>query len=159
MPAIKPLTIKGRSYLNAYAETQSLAKAGLKVNPHTTMNTAGTNTLQVTRRDNVVARLEQVFDAVGLTEVAIANKLKDKTEAKRQIFFSHQGIVIETREVDDNHTQLKATEMAAKLRGMEITRHASLNIAMTGEDIRQLRNDELNDLLAQCDVEISKLEK
>ena len=159
MPSVKPLTVKEKQYLNAYVETGSMSRAGRQVRLELNNNATAVATCSSVKSPNVLSRLEQVFDSVGLTETAIALKLKDKTDAKRQLFFAHNGIVTETREVEDHQAQLKATEMAARLRGMDIQRHANLNVNMTGEDLQALRNADLDSMLAQCENELNRMKE
>jgi hypothetical protein len=101
--------------------------------------------------------MEQVFDSIGLTEIAIACKLKDKTEAKREIFFSHNGMVTDSRVIDDHSTQLKAIGIAAEIRGMKVTKSASLNLNLTPADLRNLHTDDLENMLKECDEELKRI--
>jgi len=154
----KPITLKERKYLIAYGEEGTMAKAGKRIVPDGNYFSNANTTCNVLKKVKQSSRIEQIFDAQGLTETHIAQKLKEKTNAKSKIFFQNRGIVTDVREVEDHHVQLKATELAAKLRGMDIRRHANLNLNMTGEEIRDLRNDELTQLLEQCDVELERIQ-
>lgn len=154
----KGLSLKERETLKSYVETQSMDKTGAIVRTKCGNSTNRGYTSEVVGKSNIVSRLEQVFDAVGLDEHSIAQKLKDKTDAKRTVFFAHDGIVTEVREVEDNQVQLKAVEIAAKLRGMDIHRSANFNVHMTADDIRSLKSDDLQKLIRQCDTELKTLE-
>jgi len=47
----------------------------------------------------------------------LSKKLKQALNAKEVRFFSSEGVVTDQREVSDNHTRLKALELAHRLRG------------------------------------------
>jgi len=59
-----------------------------------------------------------VFDREGVTIEHIAKKVADKLDAKTTKFFSHQGTVLDSREVEDHATQLKAAELGLKALGI-----------------------------------------
>jgi len=58
-----------------------------------------------------------VFNREGVTIERIAKKVADKLDAKTTKFFSHQGTVLDSREVEDHDTQLKAAELGLKALG------------------------------------------
>jgi hypothetical protein len=58
-----------------------------------------------------------VFNREGVTIERIAKKVADKLNAKTTKFFSHQGTVLDSREVEDHDTQLKAAELGLKALG------------------------------------------
>jgi hypothetical protein len=58
-----------------------------------------------------------VFNREGVTIERIAKKVADKLDAKTTKFFSHQGTVLDSREVEDHATQLKAAELGIKALG------------------------------------------
>ena len=58
-----------------------------------------------------------VFNREGVTIERIAKKVADKLDAKTTKFFSHQGTVLDSREVEDHATQLKAAELGIKVLG------------------------------------------
>ncbi len=80
-------------------------KNAQKVNAHRTLQ----------RLQPVIARW---LDEMNISEVTIKVKLLQKLEAKEILFFKHRGKVVETREVDDNATQIKALELTMKAKGM-----------------------------------------
>ena len=79
------------------------------------------------------------------------------TDAKKVVYFSHNGMVTDSREVEDHHTQLKAVEMAAEIRGMKVTKTASLNLNLTSDDLRGLHAADLDNMLKECDEELRRL--
>jgi hypothetical protein len=58
-----------------------------------------------------------VFNREGVTIERIAKKVANKLDAKTTKFFSHQGTVLDSREVQDHDTQLKAAELGLKALG------------------------------------------
>ncbi len=83
---------------------------------HSTRNAQKVNAHRTLQRlQPVIARW---LDEMGISELTIKIKLMQKLEAKEILFFKHRGKVHETREVDDNATQLKALELAMKATGM-----------------------------------------
>ena len=72
---------------------------------------------QIERSDNLRKALILAFEAKGLTTGKLAQKIADKVDAKKQVFFSKDGIVCDEREVDDNETQAKFTRTALEVRG------------------------------------------
>ena len=159
MALMKPISVKERKIMNAYVETGSKVKAATTVRSYPSISNAAIRTTKVIGNHNLTSRMEQVFDSVGLTEHAIARKLADKTLAKREIFFSHNGMVTDSRVVDDHHAQLKAVEMAAEIRGMKVTKTASLNLNLTPADLRELHSKDLENMLKECDDELKRIGK
>lgn len=69
-------------------------------------------------KPHVQDRIRELMDAnPKLTDEALTKKLASKIEAKETKFFQHEGRVMETRDVVDHGTQLKALEMAFELKG------------------------------------------
>ena len=64
-------------------------------------------------RDSVLRAQE----GIGVDADYLSRKLKHALNAKEVRFFSSEGIVTDQREVSDNHTRLKALELAHRLRG------------------------------------------
>ena len=75
------------------------AKAGLKIEKRT------------------AEKCYAVFNREGVTFERIAKKISEMLEAKTTKFFADKGVVLDSREVEDHATQLKAAELALKVLG------------------------------------------
>jgi hypothetical protein len=61
----------------------------------------------------------ELLDKAGLTDDKIALRMKELSEAKETKFFSHEGEVVETREVDALSIQADMIKFAAKVKGYD----------------------------------------
>ena len=76
----------------------------------------------ILRKEHVKKAMSDIMDEAGLTDDYIAKKIKSLAEAKTTKFFAHEGRVHDSRVVDDNGTQLAATNLAAEIKGHKIKR-------------------------------------
>jgi len=75
-------------------------------------------------------RIEAWLDEHGLSEARLKKKLFSLTEAKETKFFAHQGKIEDTAEVESLGIQIKALDMALKVKGMyapEKVEHSGLD--------------------------------
>lgn len=66
--------------------------------------------------------MAEIFDRKGMDDEALAVALVAKTKAKETKFFQHEGVVVETRQVEAHEIQLKALDIIAVLKGKKQTR-------------------------------------
>ena len=64
-----------------------------------------------------IPEIEKWLDEEGLSEARLKAKLSELLEARETKFFAHQGVVVDTRDVVDHGVQLKALDMAFKVKG------------------------------------------
>jgi DNA-binding CsgD family transcriptional regulator len=69
-----------------------------------------------------------ILEAAGVTDEKIADKIRGLIDAKETKFFSHQGEVTDSREVEALAIQSNMVQFAAKLKGHVVERSASLNV-------------------------------
>jgi hypothetical protein len=62
-------------------------------------------------------KIAEWLDEVGLSETTLKIKLATLLDAKETKFFAHQGVVVDEREVEALGLQLKALDMAFKVKG------------------------------------------
>lgn len=75
--------------------------------------------------------LSAALDRAGLSDAALAARLAGLADAKKQLFFAHEGVIRDEREVEDNPTRLRAVELALKAKGHLVDR--SLSVSVTAE--------------------------
>ena len=97
--------------------------------------TAGYSYQYATKKEETILRnstFQSTFQAIlsqaGVTDEAIAAKVKALMQAKNTKYFADKGIVTDHRIEDDNTTQAAMTQFAAKLRGHVIDKSVNLNI-------------------------------
>lgn len=66
--------------------------------------------------DEMKERLPSIMDELGLDVRSILCRIREKMDAKETKFFAHEGIVRQSHDVEAHGVQLKAIELAAKLR-------------------------------------------
>jgi hypothetical protein len=135
------VTIRDRQFFDALigpAEFVSY-KAYHIVHPKATMETARSQAPRMMRK--IQPMIKQFLDEEGLSDTALKTKLIQLMNAKETKFFAHEGIVIETREVEALSIQTKNLELAMKNRGM-----LSEKSAREVEQIDQLIEIELEKL-------------
>jgi hypothetical protein len=59
--------------------------------------------------------MPEVLDKIGLPAEKLLKNLARSMEAKKTLFFSHQGVVMDTREVPDHNVQLRTLIELAKM--------------------------------------------
>ena len=99
-----------RTFLN---KVESVYAAGYKVTSHDSARNIGYANFKACQ-DKINKWLEEE----GLSETALKLKLLSLLEAKETKFFTHQGEIIEEREVEAIETQRKTLDMAIKVRGL-----------------------------------------
>ena len=108
-----PLTQKQMKYVGAISngmnKNEALRAAGYseKTNP---------TVLEKTSK-NLRQALLASMEARGLTSDFLGRKIKQGIDAKKKVFSSYKGNIIETRVVADNETQHKYVRTALEIRG------------------------------------------
>jgi len=141
----QPITILTRKKVDAYIETGSLVKTGRLTGNYKNDNSAKVSVYKAINRvtkSSPTILLPQLLDSVGLSDEALALKLYKKTNAKTKTYFSYNGIVTDEREQDNHFAQLKAIELACKLKGHMIERHQNLNLNIN----KNVSDDELSSM-------------
>ena len=70
-------------------------------------------------------RAPEMLERIGFGEEHVLGKLGKLIEAKETKFFHHQGIVMETREVEALGIQIKAVDMALQVQGAKVSGNGS----------------------------------
>jgi hypothetical protein len=139
------LTVKERKFISGIlaGKTQKEAAGIAGLNE----NYAGA----LLKTEKVQTAFQAILDEAGLTDKALAEKLRSLIDAKETRFFQKDGKVIETREVEAIETQRKTTEFVAKLKGHLIERvehssedgiMAAVVLALQEQTIRALNNQD-----------------
>lgn len=111
------LTIKQRKFLKEYVRTGNGTKAALKAYDTTDEKTAESIASENLSKPVVKAALLRAQRKAGITDEYLARKLKEKLEARETKFFQHEGEVVDKRVVVAHDVQVRALEIAHKLRG------------------------------------------
>lgn len=75
--------------------------------------------------------IEEYFRDQGISELSLKTKLCQLLEARKVLFFSHQGEILASREVPDLTVQLKALKMGLQVMGLL---GPSSRVELTGKD-------------------------
>jgi hypothetical protein len=122
------LSVKEQKFLEAYIQTgnisQSAKIAGSKGKDTFSLYNSGRAIIE---RCGIT--LQEIQDALGITDSYLTERLKNGLDAKKKYFGSWQGDIVESEEFEDIPTQLKALEIAHRLRGQFIDKHE-----LTGRD-------------------------
>ena len=59
--------------------------------------------------------MAEIFRREGFSEIDLAKNVIDLTRRQKTLYFANNGIVTDERTVEDNQTQLRAVELAARL--------------------------------------------
>ena len=95
----------------------------------------------IAKHDEIVnnSKFKQTFSEImnkaGLTDEAIAQRIRQLSEAKETKFFSDKGIVTETREVEALSIQADMIKFAAKAKGLVSERSTGDTINNTFIDL------------------------
>ena len=107
----KKMTAKQTAFVKEYITTLNATEAAMRAYDAKNRNVARViGTENLAKLSEPIAR---VLEQQGLTNDYIAKKIKEKMEAKKPIIAN--GKMWQT---EDHTTQLKATELAAKLKGL-----------------------------------------
>jgi hypothetical protein len=98
-----------------------------------------TNVNQVLMNKEVVKSFNSILEKTGLTDDAIADKLKQLFNAKTTKFFADKGVVTDQREVEDNTIQLDTTKTLLKVKG-HITDKTSIEVPGIEDILEQIAN-------------------
>jgi len=98
------------TFLNA---TAAAVKAGYKAR-----NTHTFEQLGYQNRKRFETRISKWLDDHGFSEARLKIKVLDLMEAKETKFFAHEGIVTDQRDVEALGIQVKALDMALKVKGL-----------------------------------------
>lgn len=134
----------GPGFMN---KTESAILAGYDCDPHTE---EGRNAASATGHGNFVARRKEIaewLEECGLSKAFIFEKLLQLMHAEKVVFFSHQGVVTEQRVMADSQAQLKALDMALKVKGLyapekkDLTVHAGDLRGLIAAALEEEKND------------------
>jgi hypothetical protein len=104
------LSLKEEKLVNALTKVDSVAEAG---------RLAGYNTKQAAHQAlaRVRERAPEALQRLGITRDRVFQKLGALMDAKETKFFADKGVVMETREVEAQDIQMRATVELAKMHG------------------------------------------
>jgi phage terminase small subunit len=106
------LNLKQRKFLKYYLETGNVSQSALKAGY--AWRGSGFENLS---NPIIQEAYKMLLEKEGLTDNEDIKDLKRLRKAKMTKFFQHEGRIVETEEVDDNATQLKALEMTKRIKG------------------------------------------
>ncbi len=67
--------------------------------------------------DSLSRPIREALEDEGIDSFRLAKKLRDKLDAKITKHFAHEGVVMDDRDYEAHDIQLRALDMALKLRG------------------------------------------
>jgi Zn-dependent metalloprotease len=94
---------------------------------------------QILNQNIVKQTFNNILEKTGLTDDAIADKLKQLFNAKTTKFFADKGVVTDQREVEDNTIQLDTTKTLLKVKG-HITDKTSIEVPGIEDILEQIAN-------------------
>jgi phage terminase small subunit len=132
----RELSARARTIIQAIidgaSETQALKKAGYS----DSYVQAGKST--ILNNPRMQEAFTRVLERAGVTDDRIADRLNSLIDAKTLKQFGK-----DTKEIDDNGTQLGAVQLAAKLRGHLVERSVSVNVGvdLSPVDLERWKNE------------------
>lgn len=127
---------RAQDVVKAIAEGSTIAEAGIKAGYTASYAYQGTSALL--KNPTVVKSFNSILEAAGVTDPAIAGKIKSLMEARTSKYFKDLGTV----EITDNAVQLGAVTLAAKLKGHLVERSVNVNVEAGFIDLSNYDNDE-----------------
>jgi len=116
------MTPKQKAFIKEYISTLNATEAAIRVYDAKDRKSArNIGSENLAKLGEPIAR---VLEQQGLTDEYIVKKIRDKMEAKRPIIANGK-----MWQAEDHQTQLKATELAAKLKGL-----LKDNVEISGKD-------------------------
>jgi hypothetical protein len=110
------LTVKQRKLIKNLVEGKSLRESS---------KIAGLNecyACDILKQPKIKEAFTEGLERAGLTDQAIADKILTLINAKKTMFFSHQGKVMDKREVEALDIQADMTKFVTKIKGHVIDR-------------------------------------
>ena len=110
------LTVKQKILIKCLVEGKSLRKSS---------KIAGLNecyACDLLKQPKIKEAFTECLERAGLTDQAIADKILALINAKKTMFFSHQGKVVDKREVEALDIQADMTKFVTKIKGHVIDR-------------------------------------
>jgi phage terminase small subunit len=114
----KPLTIKQKKFVKAYAETGNGTKAALQSYDTTDSDTARAIASENLAKPTIRFAVEQALEKHGITMDAAIKPIQDALQAEK-ISISGQGDQAFAEVTPDHSIRLKASGMALKLMGAD----------------------------------------
>lgn len=118
----KAITPKQRLWLAAYfdrgSDTFMHATNSARAAGYSGKNEANYAEVGYRNKKALQPQINEWLDEEGLSDNALKLKLVELLDAKETKFFSHEGLVVEEREITAWGTQTKALDMAMKMKGM-----------------------------------------
>ena len=152
----KPPTSNQNRILRTFVSSKNATQAGRKLQRNNSDSNACTTVVKGISNANVQARMCNLFDSITLTEMEIAKKMVNLTNAKKISYFSKDGIVTDSRTDEDGHLQLKALDHVAELRGMKIARSESMNVNVNIDNPDTIATEDLNRMINDLSKEVSE---
>lgn len=113
------LSIKEQNFVTAYLETGNIAQsakiAGSKGKDTASLHQVGRQILE-----RIGFSLKEIQEAKGITDSFLTDKLSAKLNSQKRYYGSWQGQIVASEPFDDDANQLKALEIAHRLRGQFI---------------------------------------
>jgi len=165
----RPAKIKMRKKIKAMIEGDNGREAAMKAFPYKSSNAAMVSSCKAKAMfdgtgmgvgmDKEQALMPQILDAYGLSDERLAMLLREKTEAKVTKFFTHNGMVVDSRITDDHRTQLKALELAGRWKGHDVRRNVNMNLnvnkKLSPDDIEALTPEELDYYISSVESKLA----
>jgi hypothetical protein len=114
--AKRKLTVKQKILIKSLVEGKSLRESS---------KIAGLNecyACYILKQPKIKEAFTECLERAGLTDQAIADKILALINAKKTMFFSHQGKVVDRREVEALDIQADITKFVTKIKGHVIDR-------------------------------------
>ena len=113
----RKLTLKQRAWLKAYFETfnatEAARRAGYKCRNEEHLRNIGAQNYTKLCRE-----IEKWIDEHGFSDAHLKQKILEGMEATETRFFSHEGRVVETKEVIPWEVRRRYIDMACKVKGL-----------------------------------------
>jgi len=114
------LTVKQRKFIKLLPKCKTAKEAAILAGY--SEKTAKDQASQLLSNPKLSSYIAQILDRAGLTDQAIADKILALINAKKTMFFSHQGKVVDKREVEALDIQADMTKFVTKIKGHVIDR-------------------------------------
>ena len=125
------LTVKQKILIKNLVEGKSLRESS---------KIAGLNecyACDILKQPKMKEAFTECLERAGLTDQAIADKISVLINAKKTMFFSHQGKVMDEREVEAWDIQADMTKFATKIRGHVID-HSQVDVPGIEDILEQI---------------------
>lgn len=118
--SVKEPTVQDRKYVAGRIAGKTKKQAALDAGY--ALSTAENTKQKLDKKPAVQRLFKETLDAAGITDDAMARRLKESLDAMETKFWAKDGKVEEERNVVAHDVRLKAIELAAKLKGLLVDR-------------------------------------